>query len=202
MTSKRIKKNKPNKRTNCAKLFIISGPSGAGKNAVVCGILKKLKNASRMVTCTTRKKRPNEKPGKDYYFLTEKEFKQRIKESDFLEWAIVHKKHYYGNSKKILEKLQKKYAIILLVIDVQGAKTIRKKAIPHTSIFINAESEKKLISRIKKRKAMMSNESLKLRLASAAAEMKQAKKYDYQVTNYENRLDETIERVCAIIQKN
>lgn len=202
-------------------LFIVSGPSGSGKNAVAKGVLKKLstkglsalrrhssgasatsgeKNATRMVTCTTRPPRPKEKHSKDYYFLTKKEFKKRIKKNEFLEWTKVHENIYVGTLKKELKKLEKKYKIILMTIDVQGANSIRKKAIPHTSIFINAESKKKLISRIKKRKGGMPADKLKLRLASALKEAKQAKKYDYQVINYENKLDETINKVYKIIK--
>ena len=68
-----------------SKIFIISGPSGSGKTSVVQGVLKKLKNATQMITCTTRRPRPDEKQGRDYYFLTEQEFKKRIKQNDFLE---------------------------------------------------------------------------------------------------------------------
>lgn len=195
------KKIVPKNSKNKSSLVVISGPSGSGKNAVTNGLLKKLPNSTRLVTCTTRKKRRNEKHGKDYYFISKQEFKKKIKQNDFLEWAIVHKKHYYGNSKKILEKLQKKYKMVIAVIDVQGAETYRKLNIPHISIFINVESKQNLISRIKNRNNNMSKNKLKLRLASAISEIKHAKKYDYQVINHENKLDETIEKVHKIIQK-
>lgn len=184
------------------KIFIISGPSGSGKNAIVRNLLKKLPNSTRMVTCTTRKPRPKEKHGKDYYFLSKKEFKTKIKKNEFVEWAKVHDGNYYGNSKKILKKLRQKYNIVIIVIDVQGAETYHKLSIPHISIFINAESKQNLISRIKKRKGNMPPHLLKLRLSSAIQEIKHAKKYDYQIINYENKLNETINKVYGIIQKN
>ncbi len=196
-----FKKNQLKKKSNNTKLVIISGPSGSGKNAIVRGVLKKIPQAAQMITCTTRQPRPGEKDCKDYYFLTEKEFKEKIKKNEFIEWARVHEIYYFGTSKKVLEKLEERYKIIILAIDVQGVRNFRKLKIPHTSIFINAESKEKLISRIKKRAGGMPNDLLKLRLKSAAKEMKEAKKYDYQVINYENRLNEAISKVCGIIRK-
>ncbi|NQU77827.1 guanylate kinase [Candidatus Falkowbacteria bacterium] len=182
------------------KIIILSGPSGSGKNAVVRGLLKKLKNSTYMIPHTTRKPRPKEKQGKDYFFITEQAFKKKIKNKEFLEWAHVHT-DYYGTSKKILAKLQKKYNPVILAIDVNGAKTFRKHKIPHTSFFINAESEQKLISRIKKRQKNISPRELKTRLATAKNELKQAKKYDHQVINYQNKLPQTITKVLKIIKK-
>jgi len=153
-----------------------------------------------MITYTTRKPRLGEKHGKDYFFLTKKEFEKKIKQNEFLEWAKVHKIHYYGNSKKDLENLQKKYKTVIITIDVQGAETIRKKNIPHLSIFINAESKQKLISRIKKRNTKISPEKLARRIKSATTEIKSAKKYDYQIINYENKLNETVDKVYKIIK--
>lgn len=194
-----MQEKKLDKKTQ-SKFIIISGPSGVGKNSVIHGILKKLKNAIQMITYTTRKPRLGEKHGKDYFFLTKKEFEKKIKQNEFLEWAKVHKIHYYGNSKKDLENLQKKYKTVIITIDVQGAETIRKKNIPHLSIFINAESKQKLISRIKKRNTKISPEKLARRIKSATTEIKSAKKYDYQIINYENKLNETVDKVYKIIK--
>lgn len=184
-----------------SRIFVISGPSGSGKSTAVSEVLKHLKKAARMITCTTRKPRPSEKHGRDYYFLTKQEFKKRIKQNDFLEWARIHDA-YYGISKKILEKFKKKHKIIIMTIDVQGAESIRQLKIPHTSIFINADSKENLISRISKRKGGISPEKLKIRLKTAAKELKQVKKFDYQVINYENKLDQTIEKILKIIKRS
>lgn len=196
-----FKKDQLKKKSSNAKLFIISGPSGSGKNAIVRGVLKKIPRATQMITCTTRQPRPGEKDGKDYYFLTEKKFKEKIKKNEFIEWARVHEIYYFGTSKKVLERLEKRCKIIILAIDVQGVGSFRKLKIPHTSIFINAESKEKLISRIRKRAGGMPDDLLKLRLKSAAKELKEAKKYDFQVINYEDGLDETINKVVKIITK-
>lgn len=183
-------------------LIIIMGPSGVGKNAIIRGLLKRLKNAVDLPTCTSRQPRPTEKPGRDYYFLTRKEFKKGIKQNDFLEWALVHNTYYYGTSKKILKKLKNKYDFVLADIDVQGVDILRRQKIPHTSIFIKPDSHENLIKRIKKRKAKLSPAELQARLKSAQKELKQAKKYDHQVTNYQNRLPQTINKVLKIIKKN
>jgi len=125
-----------------------------------------------------------------------------LKNNEFLEWARVHKIYYVGTLKKEFERLKNKYQTIIYVIDVRGLKNIRQLKIPHISIFINAESKEKLISRIKKRAGGMPPRLLKLRLGSAIREIREAKKYDYQVINYENKLKETINQIVKIVESN
>ena len=104
--------------------IILSAPSGAGKTTVANELLKS-KNIARVITATTRAPRIGEKNGKDYFFWSESNFKKAIKNKQMLEWAKVHV-NYYGIPKSSLEAVLKKGKCPLLVIDVQGAKTVKK----------------------------------------------------------------------------
>lgn len=179
-------------------LFIISGPSGVGKTFIIKKIIKLDPRLKRVIACTTRKKRSNEKYGQDYFFLSEKKFKEKIKNKEFLEWAIVHN-NYYGTLKKEVENVKK---LLILNIDFQGAFQIKKKKIKAIFIFIKPESLDKLISRIKKR-GEIKKEDLEIRLNNAKNEIKQAKKYyDYVVINRENKSNQTIEKILQIIKQH
>ena len=178
-------------------LFIISGPSGVGKTSIIKRIIELNPHFKRVITCTTRKKRLNEKHGQDYYFLSKKQFEEKIKNKEFLEWAIVHE-NYYGTLKKTIEK----NILQIINIDFQGALQIKKKNIKAIFIFIKPQSLTELMSRIQKR-GNMEKEDLTIRLNNAKNEIKQAKKYyDYVVINKENKFNQTIEKILKIINKN
>lgn len=180
------------------KLIIISGPSGVGKSIILKKILKKIPSLDKIVTCTTRKKRPGEKEGWDHYFISEKKFKQMKKNNKFLEWALVHGKYYGTPKDEIKKKLSKKNCIS--EIDIQGAKQIEKKMPEVISIFIKPKNIKELALRIKAR-GKMSRREFQLRLKNAKKEMAQSKKYDYQVTNQQNKLEKAVKKTLLIIQK-
>ncbi|PKL72506.1 guanylate kinase [Candidatus Kuenenbacteria bacterium HGW-Kuenenbacteria-1] len=179
-------------------LFIISGPSGVGKTFIIRKIIKSDPCLDNIIPCTTREKRPNEKHGQDYFFLSEEKFKEKIKNKEFLEWAIVHN-NYYGTLKKEVENAKKS---LILNIDFQGALQIKKKKIQAIFIFIKPESLDKLSSRIKKR-GELKKEDLEIRLKNAKNEIKQATKhYDYVVINRENKSNQTIKKILQIIKHN
>ncbi|MFH1838619.1 MAG: guanylate kinase [Candidatus Kuenenbacteria bacterium] len=181
-------------------LFIISGPSGVGKTSIIKKIIKLNPHFKRVITCTTRKKRCHEKHGQDYYFLSKKQFEKKIKNKEFLEWAIVHK-NYYGTLKKTVEFFKENISLIINV-DFQGALQIKKKKIKAVFIFIKPKSLNELINRIKKR-GKIKKEDLKIRLNNAKNEIKQAKKYyDYVIINEENKLNQTVEKILKIILLN
>ena len=167
-----------NKSSN--KVFIISAPAGTGKTTLVNMLVKNLKNVKRSISFTTRKPRKNEVDKKDYFFVTNKEFENKIKDNDFLEYAKVFN-HYYGTSKSYVEKVLKDNHVIL-TIDVQGAFQVREKRKDTVLIFILPPSFEELKRRLKKRHtetAAIINE----RLQVAKVEIEKAKNYDYQVIN-------------------
>lgn len=184
------------------KLIIISGASGVGKTVVALGLLKENKKLKRVVTYTTRKRRPKEADGQDYYFVSQNKFDKMVNNKEFFEYAAVHN-NYYGNAYKEIEKIRGSNQSPLLVIDVQGGLTVKKKIRrkERLMIFLMPESKKQLKQRIKKRRGNMSKEDLELRMRDAYKEMKLADEYDYIVVNKQGRLEETINKVVEIIKK-
>jgi len=179
------------------KVFVISGPSGAGKGTLTAELLKRVPSITRSISATTRKPRPGEVDGVDYYFLSEDEFKQRIEKGDFLEWAVVHG-NYYGTLKSTVEKELANGKDVALVIDVQGAASVKEKMPEAVLIFIEPPSMAELVKRLELRNTETEAE-LARRLKNAEAEMLLAKTYDYVVINdeIERAANELIEIVRA-----
>ena len=180
--------------------FLISGPSGVGKGTVINALKKHHPVFVFPLSHTTRPRRPGEKDGEVYHFISKKVFEAEIARGNFLEWAQVHGKDYYGTLKKpILEALEAGKTVIREV-DVQGFHSI-SRAIPKknlVTIFLKAESMEKLIARIAKR-GKLPPEELKRRLESAQKELKQANFFDYQVWSLENKIPECVKEVENII---
>ena len=174
--------------------IIVSSPSGAGKTTIVDAVLKKNKTVSRVVTATTRAPRKGEKNGKDYHFWTIKQFEQAIKKHQMLEWAQVHT-HYYGIPKKSVDDLLKKGICPILVIDVQGARTVKAQYPQAATVFIVPPSLKELKKRILGRND--NTQDIEIRLETAKKEMKELDKYDYALLN--DVLKEAIDRMAGIV---
>jgi len=177
-------------------LVVLSSPSGGGKTTVCQKILKKHKEFVRSVSATTRKKRKGEKEGKDYLFLTEEEFKRKIKKGEFVEWAWVHG-YRYGSLKKFVTKAKREGKIALFVLDVQGGMTFKQKYPESILIFLLPPSLEELKRRLSKRKTEKADE-MKRRLKTALKEIDFWSKYDYVVIN--KNLSQTVESVEKIIQ--
>jgi len=181
------------------KLIIITGPSASGKTTVGLAILQKFKKLGKVITYTTRKKRPKEKLSKDYYFISPKKFKEKIKQNEFIEWAKVYN-HYYGNSFSELKKIWQKNKIPLLIIDVQGALTYKKKLPWSKVIFLKPALTDNLAKRILER-GKVTKKELQTRLTTVKKEIVLARKFDYIVYNPEGKLKETIRKVKRLIKK-
>ncbi|EKD46279.1 MAG: hypothetical protein ACD_68C00059G0001 [uncultured bacterium] len=179
--------------------FIILGPSGVGKNAVIKDVLKKFPQIKKAITYTVRQKRKNEKQGRDHYFVTTSQFKRMIKNRMFYEWAYVHGR-YYGTPKKELNELLNHNPVIA-EIDVQGAIQLERKIKNTVTIFLKPDSIGNLIRRINQR-GKMSEPELARRFASMEKEMKLAPKFDYRVINRQHKLPQAVARVSQIIAKH
>lgn len=176
------------------KLFVISGPSGVGKDTLVREIIKD-GNIHLSVSATTRDKRIGEIDGEDYYFLTKEEFENKIKQEDFLEYAIYNN-CYYGTPKSKIQEYLDKGIDVILVIDVQGALQIKEKINDSVLIFILPPSLEELERRLRERN-LDSNEVIQNRLAIAVKEIEISKKYDYVITN--NKLNKVVDKLKIII---
>lgn len=175
------------------KVFIISGPSGVGKTTIAKRILAEVEGIQKTVSSTTRRRR-GEDESSDYRFITRKKFLKLVEEGAFLEWAQVLN-NFYGTPREEVERILADGKDVLLCIDVQGAKQIRKKIPQAISIFILPPNLAALKRRLLKRGEASSQ--IARRLALAKKELQMLKNYDYWVVN--DLLEKAVELVKYII---
>ncbi len=176
-------------------LFILSGPSGAGKGTLRTRLFKKLDGLKFSVSCTTRGPRCGERDGVDYHFISDEEFRSRVEAGDFLEWAFVHG-HYYGTLKSDVEKVLEEGFDIFLEIDVQGALQVKEKMPEAVTVFVVPPSIEVLERRLRGR-GSESEEELRLRLDNAQREMEQRDLYDFVLVN--DDLDDAVEKFAQFV---
>jgi len=180
-------------------LFILSGPSGVGKDAAIKLMQQQRFPMHYAVTATTRPIRENEIAGKDYIFLSQDEFEGMLERDDFLEHADVYGKCYGTPKNQVLEPLAKGEDV-LLKIDVQGADTVKDK-MPHAiRIFLAPASFEELKERLESR-LTESPEALLRRLREAEAEMAHAGEFDYVVYNRAGELEAAVREIQDIVLK-
>ncbi len=183
---------------NKGTLFILSGPSGVGKNAIEKRLRKLSPEIQDITTYTTRSPRPGEKQGVAYHFTTKEAFQTLIDQGHFFEW-VEFDKNFYGTSKESLEKALASDKQTLLVVDVRGALDI-KKAYPETTlIFLKPEKLDYLKAHLQKRKK--SEADMQWRLDNAKKELEMAHLYDFEVINEEGKMRETAQKVLTIMEK-
>ena len=179
-------------------LIVISSPSGAGKSTIAKKLVNTVSNIKLSVSLTTRGPRLGETHGKDYNFVNLDFFKKKIKQNSFLEYAKVFNNFYGTLNSEILKKL-KKGNNILLDIDWQGARQIKKKLPNDTlSIFILPPSLKELEKRLKNRKH--TEDFVKNRMSKAKKEIMHWKEYDYVVVN--DNLEKCVKKIRTILNIN
>ena len=162
-------------------LFIISAPSGTGKTTLCKQLVKNLSGLWHSVSCTTRKPRPGEEHGREYYFIEEQTFQEMIARNDFVEWARVYG-HLYGTPWKSLTEKIDQGIDVLLEIDVQGAMQVKKRFEDSVSIFILPPSMTVLRSRLERR-ASDTPEEIQRRLHKVREEVWSYREYAYIVRN-------------------
>ncbi len=178
-------------------LIVISGPSGAGKDAVVQRMKERGLPFHFVVTATTRPQRPNEVDGRDYFFVSKEEFARMIEQDELFEYAIVYG-DYKGNAKKQVREALASGNDVVMRLDVQGAETVRKLVPEALLIFITTDSEEELVKRLKQRKTE-TDDSLAIRIATARKELQRMEAFDYVIVNHDFLLDHTVDIVRAII---
>ncbi len=181
--------------------IVISGPSGAGKSTILKKTTARIPGMVFSVSCTTRNPRPGESDNVDYHFISTSQFEEGIRKGDFLEYADVHG-NYYGTPKAPMLKVVEECGIMLLDIDVQGARQIRENlsGTPLAElveyVFVAPPSLTVLEERLRKR-GTESPESLARRIADAREEMEAASEYGFVVVNEDS--DQAARQLEAII---
>lgn len=182
--------------------LVISGPSGVGKSSVCKKLLNRDENLHFSVSCTTRRPRSGEEEGRDYYFLSRKEFDRRIQQGEFLEFAEVHGE-MYGTLQEEVEKHVRAGNNVILDIDVQGARQVQSHIINsmlgyYTEyLFIGPPSFGALEQRLRER-ATDEEETIRRRLSAAKEELQAWHEYTYLVIN--DDLDDAVAQVEAVLK--
>jgi guanylate kinase len=168
-------------RSDKGHLFIISGPSGAGKGTLRKVLFQRVQDLVFSVSCTTRSPRQGEINGQDYHFIDEDSFQDLIDRGQFLEWAEVHG-NYYGTLKKDIQKVLDEGKDVILEIDVQGAHQVRLNCEQAIMIFVAPPSMKELEERLRKR-GTEDEKVLQVRLKNARGELEETSFFDHVVVN-------------------
>ena len=176
-------------------LFVISGPSGVGKDAVLAQLKSIRKTMRFVVTTTTRPKRDVESNGVHYNFVSRDKFEGMIKKKALLEWAEVYG-NYYGVPRDQVERAFKQGHDVMVKVDVQGAMTIKKVMPQSVSIFLAPPSIEELQDRLRKRNTE-SSADFDRRIATAKDEMAQAEMFDYAVVNH--KVEDAVAEIMDII---
>ena len=176
-------------------LFVVSGPSGAGKGTLLSQVIERIPDAWVSVSATTRSPRPGEIEGVHYFFLDTDHFKSLVEQDGFLEWAQVHD-NYYGTLKQSVIDHMNAGDQVILEIDVQGALQVRK-ALPEAHlVFIEPPSLEELERRLVGR-GTEDEATIKARLQRARDEAKGVENYNYIVIN--DKVDDCVEAIHSIV---
>ena len=179
-------------------LIVMSGPSGVGKGTIRDILFENKKlDLFFSVSMTTRKPRPGEVDGVDYYFVSKDEFLKNVKEGNLLEWT-EYVGNFYGTPKNKVEEMRNDGKNVLLEIDVNGASNVLSKVDDAVSIFIAPPSMDELERRIRHR-GTESEETIQNRIERARKELKFEKQYKYVVIN--NERDEAVDEIAELIKK-
>lgn len=180
------------------KLIVFSAPSGSGKTTIVQHLLRQTDlNLEFSISATSREPRGEEKHREHYYFMSFKEFKQHIKNDDFLEWEEVYRDNFYGTLKTEVERIWAKGKNVIFDIDVVGGLRIKKKFPKETlAVFVKPPSVDELKRRLKKRKTE-SEEKINMRIAKASIELATAPQFDYVIEN--NDLEEALQEAHNLV---
>lgn len=176
-------------------LFVISGPSGAGKGTILKEVLGKLDNLAFSISATTRAKRDGEIDGVNYFFMSQEEFAERLARGEFLEHVEKYGNRY-GTLRRFVEEKLEEGVDIVFDIETEGAANIRKMMPEAVSMFVMPSSKDELLRRLEAR-GSETKEVRENRFSKASDELKEAENYDYIIIN--DILAEAVDTVISII---
>jgi len=189
----------PERRAVQGLLVILSAPSGAGKDAVLEGLVRELDDAVIYVTATSRAPRPGEIQGTHYFFYSPQKFREEIEEGNFLEWSMVHGE-FKGVRRDAVADTLRRHRIVVVKPDPQGMRKIKAILPEALTIFIQPQSLEQLRKQLTNR-GTETPEQVDVRMRNAEVEMAAAPEYDHVVINEDGRLDQTIRHVAEIVRK-
>jgi guanylate kinase len=181
--------------TGSGQLWVIAAPSGAGKTSLVQALLRRDPSLKFSISYTTRTPRSSEVPGRDYFFVSEDEFREMVREQAFLEYAQVFD-NWYGTGREHVAELTAAGFTVVLEIDWQGARQVRERAPESKSVFILPPSVAELERRLRGRKTD-SEAVIERRLKDALGDMTHWDEFDYVIVN--DDFDAALERLAAVI---
>lgn len=186
------------RQQNQFNIFIISGPSGVGKDTILNLMKKKYVSYHYVTTVTTREKRQNEIDDTDYIFVSNEKFQQLIDSDKFLEWALVYN-NMYGVPKDQVNQGLSENKNVIIKTDIQGARTIKKIINEAITIFINPPDISKLAQHLSSRMSE-SKDSFRLRMETALLEIQSRNEFDHVVNNLEGKIEQTLINISNIIE--
>jgi len=186
---------KLNREPQKGQLFVITAPSGTGKNTIIEMVRKDLKGLGYSISHTTRAPRKDEIDGVHYYFVGKEEFEKMVQAQEFVEWAVVYNQ-LYGTSIAGVRSAQVSGKDVLLDLDIQGARQIRKRFSDSTSIFIAPPSLQTLRERLEKRSSYDGTD-IDLRMTEAVQEIRECRNFDFLIVN--DDLRQAVSEVESVI---
>jgi guanylate kinase len=180
------------------RLFVVTGPSGAGKGTLIRKLVRERTDLEVAVSATTRARRPGEEDGRDYYFLTEDEFLRRVEAGDFVEHVEYVSGHRYGTLRDEVDRILASGRSAVLELETEGAKEVQRTSPDAVTIFVQAPSFDELERRLRERATESAGE-IGERLELARRQAEEAGDFDYVVTN--DDLTRAVGELGAIVDK-
>lgn len=176
---------------------VLCAPSGTGKTTVARALVDGWDDLIFSVSATTRPAREGERPGEDYHFLSRERFERMVEKGELLEWATVHGEDLYGTPKANLDEAERQGKDLVLDIDVQGARQLRKARPDSVMVFLLPPTARVMLERLRER-GSEDEEAVRRRLRTARSELGAIDEFDYVVVN--DRLSDTVAAVRSIIE--
>jgi guanylate kinase len=179
-----------------APVFVVTGPSGAGKGTLIRGLVQRVQGLEVAVSATTRPQRPGEVVGTDYWFLSDAEFTRRVADDEFLEWVSYVSGHRYGTLRSEMERIAEHDNVCVLELEVEGALAVQNEVVGSITVFIAADVEE--LERRLRERATESTGEIGERIELARTQLEQAHRFRYMVRN--DDLERATDALVALVE--